>query len=135
MLQREFTKALEEKHASFWTSMQKFIIDLLDNADHNVIYSQAEILFLLLSELRRIGELMGRNDRPNEVVQNAPPQYFTARAQRHRSFYGTECGYACWYIQASLGYTMSYLIDGDTFELMMTDSEIKKLKIFPRLFL
>ncbi|KAJ5855819.1 uncharacterized protein N7529_009763 [Penicillium soppii] len=128
-----FSTLLKEKHASFCTNMQKFISDLKSDTVRELIFPQTGVLFLQLSELRRIGELMGTTEPFNESLKNAPPQYFTARAQRHQSFYGTEYGYACWYIQASLGCTMTYLVDADAFESMMADFEIDNLNIFPRL--
>lgn len=82
---------------------------------------------------------MGRVDSPSEIVRNAPPRYFIARAQQHRGFYGTEFGYACWYIKASMGYSLGRLQSGgsskpvaDFLESILANFDLRQMKLFPR---
>jgi hypothetical protein len=134
MLKRQWTSRFQKRYNKFWTNIQKVISDLNDNTAHDVICPQAEELFLVLSELRRIGEQMGRSESIIEIVKSAPSGYFTHRAQLHRGFYGTEFGYACWYIQACLGLALGSLINGDILESVVTDFDVKGFKVFPRRF-
>lgn len=119
--------------------MQTLIATLKNTGPYGSITRQIDVLFPQLNELRRVGELMGRSEDPNEIVQSAPPGYFVVRGQCHSSFYGTELGYTCWYIKASMGYAASGLKHGhspksiaDFLEAMMVNLDIQNLKIFPR---
>lgn len=120
--------------------MQKLLSSLRARATYPSISKLAGILFLQLSKLHRVSELMIKHETPNGVVLNAPSGYFVVRAQRHRSFYGTEFGYACWYIQAALDYALRDLARRHSPELIANRLEstivgfqLDSLEIFPRL--
>ncbi|KAJ5347905.1 hypothetical protein MYU51_015405 [Penicillium brevicompactum] len=139
MLQREFTTIFRTSYGRFRKSMHNLLYSLRSSAPYRSIAQQTDELFLRLSELRHYGEIMGRMDAPDEIVRNAPPGYFVTRAQQHRGFYGTEFGYSCWYIKASMGYSLGRLESGgsakpiaDFLETILADFDIRKMGFFPR---
>ena len=139
MIQREFTAQFKIHYMRFRKSMHALLASLRNTASHSTIVQQTDGLFLRLSELRRVGELMERSESPDEIVKSAPPGYFIDRAQCHQSFYGTEFGYSCWYIKATMGYIVSGLERGnspkllaDSLERILANFNMQKLKLFPR---
>jgi hypothetical protein len=140
MLQRESTTKFVNCHSSISQGIQELILDLRKSGPFKTIKRRTDDLFLPISELRRLGELMGMSDTPNDIVLGAPPGYFIVRAQRHKTFYGTEFGYACYYIKGCFGFALDGLERGlssntiaDRLELMMADFNINGFKLFPRM--
>lgn len=130
-----------EEHANFWTLMQQIIHGLRNNypANQDEIIGRMGQVNLQLSTLRRAGETMGLSYPPIDIVRDAPPQYFTARAQRHQNYYGTEFGYSCWYTQAQLGYAIADLLHqrdhtrvADQLEMLLTSWQLTEMRVFPR---
>ncbi|KGO43048.1 hypothetical protein PEX1_104790 [Penicillium expansum] len=129
-----------EEHANFWTLMQQIIHGLRNNypANQDEIIGRMGQLNLQLSTLRRAGETMGLSYPPSSIVRDAPPQYFTARAQRHQNYFGTEFGYSCWYTQAQLGYTIADLLYqrdhtrvADQLEQLLASWQLTEMRVFP----
>ncbi|KGO78272.1 hypothetical protein PITC_058890 [Penicillium italicum] len=130
-----------EEHANFWTLMQQIIHGLRNNypANQDEIIGRMGQLNLQLSTLRRAGEAMGLSYPPSSIVREAPPQYFSARAQRHQNYFGTEFGYSCWYTQAQLGYAIADLLHqrdhtrvADHLEQLLASWQLTEMRVFPR---
>ncbi|EKV06489.1 hypothetical protein Pdw03_5150 [Penicillium digitatum] len=130
-----------DEYANFWTLMQQIIHGLRKSypANQDEIIGQMGQLNLQLSTLRRAGESMGLSYPPSSIVRDAPPQYFTARAQRHHNYFGTEFGYSCWYTQAQLGYAIADLLHrrdytrvADQLEQLLAIWQLTEMRVFPR---
>lgn len=83
---------------------------------------------------------MAKHGTSNGVFLDAPSGYFIVRTQHHRSFYGTEFGYACWYIKASLDYALRELgrrrspeLIADRLKSPLAGFQLNDLRIFPLL--
>ncbi|KAJ9484170.1 hypothetical protein VN97_g9212 [Penicillium thymicola] len=138
---RSASGEFSDEHANFWTLMQQIIHGLRNNypANQDEIIGRMGQLNLQLSTLRRAGEAMGLSYPPSPIVRDAPLQYFTARAQRHQNYFGTEFGYSCWYTQAQLGYTIADLLHGrdhtrvaDQLEQLLASWQLTEMRVFPR---
>ncbi|KAJ5210060.1 hypothetical protein N7472_000199 [Penicillium cf. griseofulvum] len=94
---RSLSDEFREEHANFWTLMEQIIDGLRNNypANQDEIIGRMGQLNLQLSTLRRVGEMMGLSYPPTDIVRDAPPHYFSGRAQRHQNYFGTEFGYSC----------------------------------------
>ncbi|CDM33001.1 hypothetical protein DTO013E5_5792 [Penicillium roqueforti] len=130
-----------EEHANFWTLMQQIIHGLRNNypSNQDKVIGWMGQLNLQLSTLRRAGEMMGLSYPPSDVVLDAPPQYFTARAQRHQNYFGTNFGYSCWYTQGQLGYAIADLLHqrdhtrvADQLEQLLVSWQLTEMRAFPR---
>lgn len=138
---RSAIEEFRDEHANFWTLMQQIIHGLRNNypANQDDIIGRMGQLNLQLSTLRRAGETMGSSYPPNSIVRDAPPQYFTGRAQRHQNYFGTEFGYSCWYTQAQLGYAIADLLHqrdhtrvADQLEQLLASWQLTEMRVFPR---
>ncbi|KAJ5531525.1 hypothetical protein N7527_004918 [Penicillium freii] len=138
---RSASEEFRDEHANFWTLMQQIIHGLRNNypANQDEIIGRMGQLNLQLSTLRRAGETMGSSYPPSSIVRDAPSQYFTARAQRHQNYFGTEFGYSCWYTQAQLGYTIADLLHqrdhtrvADQLEQLLASWQLTEMRVFPR---
>ncbi|KAJ5971298.1 uncharacterized protein N7479_001216 [Penicillium vulpinum] len=130
-----------EEHANFWTLMEQIIHGLRNNypANQDEIIGRMGQLNLQLSAFRRAGEMMGSIYPPSDIVRDAPPQYFTVRAQRHQNYFGTEFGYSCWYTQAQLGYAIVDLLQqrdhtrvADHLGQLLASWQLTEMRVFPR---
>ncbi|KAJ5252664.1 hypothetical protein N7489_003074 [Penicillium chrysogenum] len=130
-----------EEHANFWTLIQQIIHALRNsypvNQDETI--GRMGQLNLQLSTLGRAGEMMGLSYPPSDIVRDAPSQFFSARAQRHQNYYGTEFGYACWYTQAQLSYAIADLLHhrdhtrvADQLETLLVGWQLTEMRAFPR---
>ncbi|KAJ5463653.1 hypothetical protein N7475_008597 [Penicillium sp. IBT 31633x] len=135
--------AFHAERANVWTSMEGIIHDLRHSypASRNEIFGRVGLLFLQLSSYREAGESMGLSNPPNEIVQHAPPGFFTAEAQRHPNYFGTEFGYACWYTQSHLGYMTQDLLHerdptriADLLEELLATWQLIEIRAFPNPF-
>ncbi|CAG8909822.1 unnamed protein product [Penicillium egyptiacum] len=138
---RRQSAEFREEHANFWTLIQQIIHGLRNNypADQDEIIGRMGQLNLQLSTLRRAGEMMGGSYPPSDIVRNAPPQYFTARTQRHQNYFGTEFGYSCWYTQAQLAYAIADFLHqrdhtrvADQLEQLLASWQLTEMRVFPR---
>ncbi|KAJ5421427.1 hypothetical protein N7491_009872 [Penicillium cf. griseofulvum] len=138
---RSLSDEFREEHANFWTLMEQIIDGLRNNypANQDEIIGRMGQLNLQLSTLRRVGEMMGLSYPPTDIVRDAPPHYFSGRAQRHQNYFGTEFGYSCWYTQAQVGYTIADLLNGrdhtrvaDLLEQLLASWQLTEMRVFPR---
>ncbi|KAJ5371863.1 hypothetical protein N7517_003869 [Penicillium concentricum] len=138
---RSLSDEFREEHANFWTLMEQIIHGLRNNypANQDEIIGRMGQLNLQLSALRRAGEMMGASYPPSDILRDAPPLYFTGRAQRHQNYFGTEFGYSCWYTQAQLGYFIADLLNqrdhtrvADQLEQLQTSWLLTEMRVFPR---
>ncbi|KAJ5817165.1 hypothetical protein N7447_009398 [Penicillium robsamsonii] len=138
---RSLSDEFREEHANFWTLMEQIIHGLRNNypANQDEIIGRMGQLNLQLSTLRRAGEMMGSSYPPSDIVRDAPPGYFSGRAQRHQNYFGTEFGYSCWYTQAHLGHTIADLLCqrdhtrvADHLEQLLTSWVLTEMRVFPR---
>lgn len=127
-------------HVDFWDNMQKLLSSLRAGTTYPSISKLIGILFLQLSKLYRVSGLMVKHGTFDEVILDAPAGYFVVHAQRHRSFHGTEFGYACWYIQLTLDYALRDLarrhspkLIADRLESTIAGFQLNNHKLFPRL--
>ncbi|OQE91110.1 hypothetical protein PENNAL_c0010G01342 [Penicillium nalgiovense] len=129
-----------EEHANFWALIQQIIHALRNNypVTQDETIGRMGQLNLQLSTLRRAGEIMGLSYPPSSIVRDALPRFFSARAQRHQNYYGTEFGYACWYTQAQLGYAIADLLHhrdhtrvADQLETLLVSWQLTEMRAFP----